>query len=52
MDFLVVYEVIKVVWEYVVVGNGFVMIEMLIYWFGLYMNVGDDFKCYWIKDEE
>lgn len=52
MDLLVVYVVIVFVCECVVNGEGFILIEILIFCYGLYIMVGDDLICYCIKDIE
>lgn len=50
MDLFVVYIVFKMVWEWVISGNGLVLIEILIYCYGFYILFGDDLICYCIKD--
>lgn len=50
MDLFVVYVVIKFVCECVVVGEGLILIEIMIYCYGLYIFFGDDLICYCIKE--
>lgn len=50
MDLLVVYVIVKEVCDWLAVGNGLVLIEILIYCYGLYILFGDDLICYCLKE--